>query len=164
MNTISRILSTICLLAISLWLGSLAHLMLSVGTLFTRFPKESSDIAVKAAPALFNVSEPVHLVLGIVAAVSALLWKFTSKSRVVIFVSGLVLVGLIFAGISIGYVTPQINALREAGMSSSDDFDFWHKASTKLYMIQFFGVLGATIVFPWAMASSGKTIRSTEQS
>ena len=77
--TISRILSTICLLAVSLWLGSLAHLMLSVGTLFTRFPKDSSDVAVNAAPALFNVSEPVHLVLGIVAAISAVLWKLSSR-------------------------------------------------------------------------------------
>lgn len=164
--TISRILSTICLLAISLWLGSLAHLMLSVGTLFTKFPKDSSDVAVKAAPALFNVSEPVHVLLGALAVIHMGAWKAVAKSKSLtsIAVQISLVIGLIFAGISAYYVTPQINALREAGMSSSDDFDFWHKASTKLYMIQFFGVLGATVTFPWAMASSGKTVRSTEQS
>ncbi|HQY87169.1 MAG TPA: hypothetical protein PK402_00830 [Tepidisphaeraceae bacterium] len=154
---LSRIFGTITFLAVALWVGSLAHLMLSVGTLFSKFPKASSDVAMQGAPALFNVSEPVHLALGIIAVVSSLMWKATSKSLGPIVISGLVVIGLIFAGISIGIVTPQINALREAGMSSSDDFDFWHRTSTKLYMVQFIGVLGAVICLPWALWSSLRT-------
>lgn len=168
MNTISRILCTIAFLASALWLGSLAHLMLSVGTLFSKFPKESSNVAMQAAPALFNASEPVHLALGIVGVVVAVIWvimalvtsitrKRISRLYGPIIVCVFLVIGLIFASISIGYVTPQINALREAGMSGSDDFEFWHRTSTKLYMIQFISVLLGTIALSWVGQSNSTT-------
>jgi hypothetical protein len=144
------------LMCLGLWLGSLAHLLLSVSTLFARFPRAQSDVAVLAAPALFNVSERYHLVLGVIATLLCVGWRLQGCSRARRLAMWLSLAAVIVAAASSYHVTSRINDLRERGLSQTPEFRRLHAFSNGTYLSQTALVLAAFIAAT-AGLTSGQT-------
>jgi hypothetical protein len=147
MRQLWPILST---LAIALWLGSLAHTLLTVSTLFATFDKAVSDVAVKAAPAVFAVTEKFHLALAVVGVVSVFLWRKRACSRPRKLIFFLLIGALLLAIVQIAGVSPRMETLRAAGDSGGALFKQLHGVSSVQYLMQTAALLAAAALLPWA--------------
>src|SRR2546421_8629038 len=75
-----RLVSTIALLAWSLWFGALVALFVFVTTLF----HNDREIAVQAAPQLFVAFQKYHLIVASIALVAVVAWRIVSRSKLVL--------------------------------------------------------------------------------
>lgn len=140
---------TLASIAIALWLGSLVHLMLSVATLFSTFPKLQSPVAIEGAPALFHVSERYHLILAGIALLTVLIWQMLAKLKVTAWIGGLLLLAAVLATMQLAIVSPRMDAARAAEERAT--FDRLHRVSNVQYVSQTVLVFTAALLLPLAI-------------
>lgn len=143
---------TFVLIVLALWLGSLVHLMLSVATLFTRFPKFETTVALEAAPALFRVSERYHLLLALLAVIGTIVWRRLSRVRVVTPLIATILLAALLAILQLLVVTPRMERARL--VENRPAFDRLHRVSNVQYVSQTVLVLTAALLLPSAIRRS----------
>jgi hypothetical protein len=137
---------------LGLWVGSLVHLLISIFSLFGRFPSKESDVAVEAAPVLFYISERYHLLLGSLAVLVAFAGWVGARSRVRLALLILCLTALLTAAGSTIWVSARIDQLREAGQRQTPEFARLHRISNVTYLAQTLLVMSA-----WAVSLSART-------
>jgi hypothetical protein len=121
---------------LGLWMGSLVHLLLSIFSLFGRFPSASSEVAVEAAPALFAMSERYHLVLAFLSLTGCVMLRLSACSRLRKALMWVVLLaGLVACGSTL-LISSRIDALRVAGERGGEAFRRYHAASNVAYLLQ----------------------------
>lgn len=147
MRRLWPILST---LAIALWLGSLAHTLLSVSTLFRAFPKAEGDVAVRAAPVIFTATERFNLALAVVGVFAVFFWRRTACSRPRKLIFFLLIGALLLAITQIAGISPRMESLRAAGESGGALFKQLHGVSSVQYLVQTVALLASTALLPWA--------------
>lgn len=135
-------------LAIALWLGSLAHTLLTVASLFRAHPKATSNVAVNAAPTVFAVTERYHLGLAVVAIIAVMLWRRVACSRWRRFVSYALFAATALAVLQIAAISPRMESLRAAGDLAA--FGKLHGVSSVQYLAQTACLLVATLLLPLA--------------
>lgn len=151
----NRLLSILTTLVLALWAGSLAHLVLTVSSLFTAFPKAVSTVAIEAAPRIFFVTERYHLALAILAIallVASRVLVGCSKAKRWTF--AFTLLASILAAVQMFGISPKMDALRDEGKSGGEEFTKLHRVSSAQYMIQMAFVLGAVALLP-AVSTGG---------
>ena len=149
-----RLWPALSTLAIAIWLGSLAHTLLTAATLFRTFPKADSDVAVRAAPILFLATERFHLCLAVIAIVAMVLWRRTACSRWRRYVSYALFAATLLAVVQSVGLTPQMETLRAAGESAGPTFGWLHGASDVQYFLQTACLAVATLLLPKAFDDS----------
>jgi len=146
-----HLISTLVTITWALWFGALIALFLFVQTLFNN----NREIAVEAAPQLFMVFQKYHLILAAIALMSVVAWRIAapSKSALVIFI----LLGLAACcGVAVSlWIIGPMNALRESGLSGSDEFKRLHGRSMMLFVGQAFFLLISGIILPIAIRGGG---------
>jgi hypothetical protein len=130
---------------LALWLGSLAHLLLSVISLFRSFPRAESELAPTAANHLFNASETYHLTLALIAVASAGVLRLIDRVGRYRLIPVLLVVALMLAAGTSMFVTTPMNALRAAGEGGGAEFQRLHRVANILYLAQTACVLGAVV-------------------
>jgi hypothetical protein len=145
-----KVLPAIVSLACALWLGGLVALLMSVTTVFGI----SREIAVQVAPRLFHRFEPYLLTLVGVAIAATIAWRMlVSCSKAKKLLLALLLSAAVPAVVSIAFITPRIDALREAGQSQTPEFRRIHGVSNVLYLVQLALAAGCVITIPAAVRS-----------
>lgn len=129
-------LPTSLAVTLALWLGSLAHLLISVISLFKTFPKADSDFAPTAANHLFNVSERYHIALGICAVIFCVGWRWFACSRKRKILTWLIVAALVVAACTTVFVSTPMNRLRAEGLGGSPQFMKLHGVANVLYLLQ----------------------------
>lgn len=158
----NRALSILLTIVLALWLGSLAHLVLSVSSLFAAFPKAGSNVAIEAAPRLFFVSERYHLVLAVLAIVTLLASRFlVGCSRAKRFAFALTLVASILAAVQMFAISSKMDALRAQNLGGGPEFTKLHRVSSTQYLLQMAFVLGAVALLPAVSAGSACPARAS---
>lgn len=142
---VQSIFRILLLISLAVWFGGLVQLVLDVTTLFWAFPKDVSDVAVRAAPELFRVSQWVQLIAGLIALVSVLVLRMFACSRGRRWLMRSVVVALVMWATSALWVTPKIETLRESGERGSPAFRYWHGVSNVVYLGQL-GFVGVSLV------------------
>ncbi len=150
----SRVASTLVRLTTSLWFGGMIFLFLAVQTLFRAFPRPASDVAPRAAPALFAVFERYQLALAAVALVSAFAWYAATRSKRVIVLFVLLALAATGAAVSTALITPRMDQLRIAGQSSSPRVRALHARSMQCYVAQAALLLVSVLMLPAAAGAS----------
>jgi hypothetical protein len=142
-----QVISTIALIAWSLWFGALIALFIFVQTLFSN----NREVAVEAAPQLFVVFQKYHLILAAIALMSTVAWRIVapSKSALVMFI----LLGLAACcGVAVSlWIIGPMNSLRESGLSGSDEFKRLHGRSMMLFVAQAAMLLISGMILPMAI-------------
>jgi hypothetical protein len=146
----ARILATLVFVTTALWLGGMIFLFISVQTLFSRFPRSTTSVAVQAAPELFGVFEKYQLVLAAVALTAAFAWYVAARARWIIAIFVLLAIAAVGAVVSYTLITPRIEQLRLAGQSGSPRFARLHARSMQCYVTQAALLMGATLALPMA--------------
>jgi hypothetical protein len=155
----SRIASIFAWLATSLWLGGMIFLFIAVQTLFRAFPKATSDVALRGAPALFAAFERYQLVLAATSLVAAFVWYLASRSKWIIAVFLLLSLSAAGAALSTTLITPEMERLRLAGQSASPRFAQLHGRSMLLYVSQAGALLVTALLLPAATRAAGSPLR-----
>ena len=143
---------TLSVVAWGLWFGALFALFLFVTTLF----HNNREIAVQAAPQLFVAFQKYHLILAAIALVATVAWRIVSRSKLVLAIF-LFLGVAACCGVAVTiWIVGPMEALRQAGMSGSEEFKRLHGRSMMLYTAQAVMLLISGMVLPFAIASDGK--------
>lgn len=149
MRVFGHVAPLLVLLAVALWLGGLAGLLLAVNTLFGW----DRAVAAEAAPRLFAAFEPLVLVVAAVAIAGTVGWRLIACTRA----KRLLMLSLLLAGVAatlaIAVVSPRIEYLRLEGYGGTEHFRRWHGISMLLYSGQFLLVLVGACLLPWAVRS-----------
>ena len=140
----NRLFSIITTIAVSLWLGGLAALMLLVSGLFAR----SHALGVEAAPVLFERFAYYHLVVGGIALVGAVLWRVRVRSRWLTALAVFVAIGLAAALVTEMIITPKMHQLHRDGQGGEATFARLHRASETTYGIEAVAALAACGLLP----------------
>lgn len=127
----------LCLLLVGLLLGGGVMLLVGVQAMFTK----NRDVAVEAAPILFDVFQYVAIGLSGLALLG-LLFCFKVRGMGVKFAAFLMLIATGAAGYLVGYIMPTMDRLRATGESGSDAFKNLHGQS----MIVYLALLGASLL------------------
>lgn len=141
------ILASICL---ALWLGSLAHTLLSVATLFKAYPKAVSDVAVKGAPAIFAATERYHMFLAAASLATVVMWRRTGCSPARRWITRFLYAATALAIVQLAIISPKMEALRAAGESGNPQFGQLHGVSSVQYLMQTACLLIAVGLLPKA--------------
>lgn len=141
-------------LAVAVWLGSLAHTLLTVSVLFASFPKATSATAIEAAPVVFAATERMHVGLALLAVVGVILWRRHACNRARRWISYCLFAATALAIVQLAAVTPQLNTLRLAGESEGELFGRLHHLSSAQYLAQTACLLVATLLLPAAFDES----------
>ena len=137
----------------ALWLGSLAHTLLTVATLFANFPKAISNVAVEAAPVVFRATERVGLVVAAITLAAAVLWNRRSPGRARRWVAWLLAGAATLAVAQTTIVSAKMDRLRAEGQSGGDTFRSLHGVSSSQYLVQTTLLLVACGLLPAALRS-----------
>ena len=137
--------------ALAVWLGSLAHTLLSVATLFAAFPKNASNVAVEAAPLIFAATEKALLATAAVGLIAIFAWRRCACSRPRRWASYAMIAATVLLVAQAAIVSPKMEALRADGEGSSATFKRLHGASSAQYLAQTLCVLIATALLPAAL-------------
>lgn len=138
------LLSIIATIAVALWLGGLATLMLLVSGLFAR----SHELGANVAPVLFERFAYYHLIVGGVAIVAAIFWRLRDARRVLTVLAICTGIGLASAMISEMLITPKMQQLRRDDLSGGSTFQQLHRASEMVYGIETLAILAAAGLLP----------------
>ena len=147
----AAIARSVTTLGIALWVGSLAHLLLSVASLFAAFPKAISQTAVQGAPILFAATERVNLVIAAVTLAAAVAWNWLSPGRSRRWIAWLLAAAAMLAVAQRTIVSAKMDALRDAGLSGGDQFRTLHGVSSSQYLVQTGLLLTGTLLLPAAL-------------
>ncbi|HEY0007639.1 MAG TPA: hypothetical protein VGB55_02850 [Tepidisphaeraceae bacterium] len=129
-------------ICLSLWLGGLVMLFISVSVLFG----QNRDGGVAAAPMLFGAFEKYALILAPVTVAAAFMWHGPGVQVRRVLVACLVTATMLLL-LQIFLLTPRINDLRAAGQNKSEAFGRAHAQSTLLYTGTAVLVLIANLAF-----------------
>lgn len=140
-------------LVIALWLGSLAHTLLTVSSLFRAFPKAESRVAVDAAPVVFAVTEQFHLGLAVAGLIAIALWRAPARIGVALAMAA------ILAFVQVFGISPRMETLRAAGEGSGPAFARLHGVSSVQYLAQTLCLLVATILLPGAIVRNDRPVK-----
>lgn len=140
----TRFLSVVTTIAVALWVGGLAALMLLVGGLFAR----SHELGVEAAPVLFEQFAYYHLIVGGIALVGAVLWRMRSPSRWLTTLAVCVAIGLAAALVTEMFISPKMHQLQRDGQSGDAAFASLHRTSETTYGIEALAALVACGLLP----------------
>ena len=122
-----------------------------VSTLF----HNNREIAVQAAPQLFMAFQKYHLILAAIALAATVVWRIMAPSRIVL-VNFLLLAIAACAGVAVAmWIIEPMEALRQQGLSGSDEFKRLHGRSMMLFMLQAAMLLIHGIILPFAMRDPG---------
>lgn len=156
----ARLLSTLVSFIWALWFGGMVMLLASVLWLFAAFPGDR-ETAGRGASVLFHLFESCQLALAAVALLGTFAWRFFGSARLktVLFV----MFGLATAGAvaSATLVTPQVEALRQRGLSGTPEFKAAHRLSSGVYMAGAAALLLAGVVLPAAVRSDATGRRAS---
>ena len=150
-DALSATLRIVTTVGIALWLGSLAHLLLTVGSLFAAFPKAISSVAVEAAPVIFRASERAGLIVAAVTLAAAVSWNWRSAARSRRWIAWLLAVAATLAVMQTTIVSARMERLRADGLSSGDAFRTLHRASSSQYLVQTALLLTSCALLPAAL-------------
>lgn len=140
--------------ALTLWLGGLVALFIFVQAMFNA----NRNVAVEAAPMLFNVFEKYQLILFAIAMVSVIAWRLiigcsTAKRWIIVMV---ILAGSL-AIVQTAFVSSRMTAIRDAGQSGDGEFraEFrrLHGYSMILYVSQTALLVIAACLLPTAISA-----------
>lgn len=150
-NLLAAALRILTTLGIALWLGSLAHLLLTVATLFAAFPKAKSTVAVEAAPVVFRASERAGLIIAAITLAAAVAWNWKTPTRARRWIAWLLAAAAILAVAQTTLVSARMDALRAEGQSGNDTFRTLHGVSSSQYLVQTALLLAAGATLPAAL-------------
>lgn len=142
-----RILSRLVLVSWALWFGGVMALFLFVQALFWRFA-DTRDIAGAAASALFVVFEKYQLLLAGSTLLLTVLWRWrwpTARQGSLFALLALATVAAVGSG---AFLTPRMEALRQAGTSGGPEFARLHGLSMLVYSTEALLLLAAGLVWP----------------
>lgn len=145
-----QILSTLTLLAWALWFGGMIVLIVFVSALFAK----NRPIALDAAPILFTTFGLYQLIVGIIAIIAAVAWRFVEPTRVLTGIVVLFMLAAIGAILLSTMIVPPMEKLRASGQRESAQFKQLHKQSTKLYLAEMVALLVAGCMLPVAIRST----------
>lgn len=154
MNRLFSILTTLCL---GLWAGSLAHLVLTVSSLFKAFPKATSSVALEAAPQVFWITERFHIALALLSVIFLVAWRLVGCTRAKRWMTLLTVLATLLAFLQTFGLSAKMDALRQQGQSGGPEFTRLHHWSTRQYSVQAILVIGALCFIP--AAASGRADR-----
>ena len=157
----SRLAALITWVCTALWFGAMMFLLAGVTRLFAEFPKQTSDVAVQAAPCLFATFEKYQLVLALIALVAAFGWYLATRARLVMILFILLALAAAGGAISTNFISAKMHALREAGRSGSPEFMRLHGRSMIVYTCQAALLLVAVIMLPFAPIAPPAPTRQT---
>jgi hypothetical protein len=123
-----------CLVAIvwGLWLGGLGTLFLAVGALFNTL--EDRRVAGTGASGVFRLFERYQLILAAAGLVLILAWRVLGGApRLKTGLFGLFALATLLAVSSTLYITPRIEAMRQEGTTTGQQFKQLHGVSSTLY-------------------------------
>jgi hypothetical protein len=124
-----RLIAIVTLLAWCLWLGGLVALLLFVTRLF----RINRPVALDAAPILFVSFGVYQLIAGAVACAAGTLLAVITRRRLFATMTLLMIVAMAVA-IFVVQWTDRMEALRHAGLSSSDAFKALHAQTSIGYI------------------------------
>jgi hypothetical protein len=145
LRKVQPIFRFVLVFSLAVWFGGLVQLLMDVTTLFRAFPKDVSDVAVRAAPELFRQSQWLQAIAGLITLVSVAGLRKFACSRGRRWLMRCVVVALVMWATSALWVTPKIEMLRESGERASPAFRYWHGVSNVVYLGQF-GFVGVSLV------------------
>lgn len=148
----NRIVSIALTLTLSLWAGSLVHLVLTVSSLFASFPKAQSSVALQAAPAVFWITERYHIALCLIVLLLLLAWSRLRRSRWILGMGVLAVLASVLVFVQAFGLSAKMEALRGQGLSGGPEFTRLHRLSSTQYMIQAALVLASLALLPAAIA------------
>jgi hypothetical protein len=125
-------------------------LFMAVTRLFAAFPRQSSDVAVQAAPRLFAMFETYQLVLAVIALAATFGWYLATRAKLVMMLFVLLALAAAGGAISTNLISAKMHALREAGQSGSPEFMQLHGRSMIVYTCQAALLLVAVIMLSFA--------------
>src|SRR3954454_16367289 len=120
-----HLLSVLTSIAWALWLGGLITLFILVGRLFTT----DRLIAVEAAPRMFVTFERYQLILAAIGLVAACAWRLVVQSGRITVIFTFLAVATVGAAVNSIVLTPRMEAIRMAGLSSGPEFKQLHGRS-----------------------------------
>lgn len=148
----NRFFSVVTTVAVALWLGGLAALVLLVGGLFAR----SHDLGAKVAPVLFQQFAYYHLAVGGIGLVGVVLWRLRERRRVLTVLAILVGIGLAAALVTEMAIRPKMEQLRRDDLSGESTFKTLHRASETVYSLEALALLVSACLLPWCIAPSAR--------
>ena len=119
-------------LAWALWLGGLMTLFLLVSHLFSA----DRATAVVAAPRMFLAFERYQILLAAVALIATVAWRLTDQRGLITTLFVMFAVASVGAIVSASVITPKMEALRQAGQSSSPAFRALHGQSMIVFSLE----------------------------
>jgi hypothetical protein len=125
------VLRVVCTFAWALWFGGMLALLIFVTRLFGA----SRATGVAGAPVLFDTFGVYQIVLGAVAVIAAsLMWMTSRGPRKAIAVATCTLLVALVLAFPIVWWTRQIDSLRVAGQTQTDQFRSLHRQSSIAYV------------------------------
>ncbi len=154
------VLRIVSLLTLSLWLGGLVTLFMSVSAVFGAFPDRAT--AGTAAAAMFARFEVYQLVLAaILTACAVAVWVITRSRLRAAFLVCVVLAGLLGAVSHFG-ISARLNVMRDEQRTATPEFRRLHGMSMLVYVSQTAVLtVGAVVV---AVASGRPAQRAAQSS
>ena len=151
----SRIFAIVTSVCVSLWLGGLIFLFISIQVLFIAFPKRTSDVAMQAAPQLFATFEKYQLILAAIALLATFGWYASTRTTIVMCLFILLALAAAIAALSTALITSRMEIIRRAGQSGSAAFARLHARSMIACVTEAALLLGAAIIIPIASGWRG---------
>ena len=159
MNAVQRIVAALVAVAWGLWLGGLGAVFLVVTVLFRTIapggaaadPGQRRE-AGRVAAAIFHAFERYQLVLAAAGLVLTFAWRVLGGApRLKTAFFSILALTAALAVTSTLYITPQIDALRDQGVTTGRQFGQLHGLSSVLYTSEAFVLLIGGFVLPSAM-------------
>jgi hypothetical protein len=152
-----RFISSLVAIAWGLWFGGLGTVFLVVVSIFRTFGDDRRG-AGRVASGVFHMFERYQLGLAAAALVLTFLWRVlrgAAGHKTALFV--LFALATVLAVTSTVYVTPQIEQMRQQGVTTGDHFRRMHGTSSILYVSEAAVLLVAGFVMVWAIVQGVPT-------
>ena len=143
-------LSILVAIAWALWFGGLITLFLVV-TQLSKIFIDRRDIFGQAGSGTFIMFERYQLVVGALALISAFALRLVSPAVVRTAFFSVLILAAVGAVVSPMWITPKIEALRQAGETSSPQFKKLHGVSMMVYSADALILLVAGTLLPAAI-------------
>jgi hypothetical protein len=144
--------STITTLAWALWLGAIIVLFIFVQVLFAR----DRALAAKVAPQLFITFERYQLFLAATALTATALWRLSSPRAIITGIFTVLCIATLAGLVPAMRLTPQMEKLREQGLSSSPEFMALHGKSMIFYSTEALALLLTGLILPAALRGESR--------
>jgi hypothetical protein len=144
-----RLFPVLMLLTWALWFGGLVTVVIAVNAVaFAHPPSADRTIFDNAAPPIFHAFERYQLGLSVVASLTTLAAFAATRARIHLVVLGLFWAATIAALGSTLYNTREIDRMREANLTQTEEFKATHNRATWLYGSEAVALLLAGLIMP----------------